>query len=411
MKKYLPSLSLITTLGTLAVTSAFADQAPTGFSINPGAGYYSFDSEIPIENNEFPAIGLEYRFTDHLAVEANYLQGELDVEGGAATDLDWQQYRLDGIYYFSPQKKLQPFLTAGAGENTIEFNTGDEDETVATLGAGFKYFVNKAFSIRGDVKAINSLDEETTSSAAVLGLNILLGGGHASSNRGDLDLALSETTDSDKDGIFNAQDQCPDTPSGASVDSQGCPLDVDGDGIADYEDACLDTAPGTKVNSNGCLADDDLDGIANAQDACPETEEGLMVDGQGCPIELEKTLSMDLDVNFPLDSSVLPEEFYSDVKELATFMKLYKDTVAVIEGHADATGTESYNQRLSDRRAKTIQKLLVNEFGIESDRLKSVGYGESKPVATNATREGRKKNRRAATVVNTNISVSQPAEQ
>ncbi len=408
MKKSLASFTLAATLSSITTMPLHAEQANTGISFNPGAGYYNFDSELNLEDNEFPSLGIEYRFTERLALEANYMQAEVENEN-TGNEFDWSQYRLDGIYYFSPQKKLQPFLTAGAGENNFERPAGDAKDTVASLGAGFKYFVNKAFSLRGDLKAINSLDNETTSAAAILGLNIALGGGRTGSRKGDLDLAMSETADTDQDGIFNAQDQCPNTVAGVSVDSQGCPLDADSDGIADYKDSCLNTPAGTIVGADGCLADQDLDGIADASDACPNTDQDLMVDDKGCPIKIEKTVSMDLDVNFPLNSADLPEEFYSDVKELATFMKLYSDTVAVIEGHADATGPEDFNKTLSEQRAKTIKSILTKDFGIDPNRLKPVGFGEEKPIATNETEQGRRKNRRAATKVNTVISVSQPA--
>ena len=89
----------------------------------------------------------------------------------------------------------------------------------------------------------------------------------------------------------------------------------------------------------------------------------------------------------------------TEVEELATFMNRYKDTVAVIEGHSDNTGEANYNKTLSEKRAVEIRKLLIDKFNISKDRLQAVGFGESKPVASNTTKEGRRENRRVVAVV------------
>ena len=73
-------------------------------------------------------------------------------------------------------------------------------------------------------------------------------------------------------------------------------------------------------------------------------------------------------------------------------------TKAVVEGNTDSKGTDEYNQKLSERRAASVKDVLVKS-GIEADRLTTVGYGESRPVASNDTEEGRAKNRRVSIVV------------
>ena len=75
-------------------------------------------------------------------------------------------------------------------------------------------------------------------------------------------------------------------------------------------------------------------------------------------------------------------------------MKSFPSTSVVMEGHTDSKGAEAYNQRLSERRAKTIADMLVTDFGIDGSRVDSRGYGESRPVASNDTDEGRQHNRR-----------------
>ena len=96
--------------------------------------------------------------------------------------------------------------------------------------------------------------------------------------------------DADGDGVADANDLCPDTPAGTAVDADGCtapPPDGDGDGVSDALDQCPNTPPGTIVNPNGCTApppDSDGDGVSDAFDLCPDTPRGTAVDGVGCPL-------------------------------------------------------------------------------------------------------------------------------
>ncbi len=75
-------------------------------------------------------------------------------------------------------------------------------------------------------------------------------------------------------------------------------------------------------------------------------------------------------------------------------MKQYPQTSTVVEGHTDSVGTDAYNQGLSERRAGAVRDVLVNQYGVESGRVQAVGYGESRPVADNASSDGRAINRR-----------------
>ncbi|HET7224361.1 MAG TPA: thrombospondin type 3 repeat-containing protein, partial [Candidatus Eisenbacteria bacterium] len=91
--------------------------------------------------------------------------------------------------------------------------------------------------------------------------------------------------DSDGDGVPDGIDQCPNTPKGCKVDAKGCPIDSDGDGVCDGIDQCPNTPPGTLVNAKGCPDDDDQDGVRNEDDKCPNTPKGCKVDTNGCPID------------------------------------------------------------------------------------------------------------------------------
>ena len=102
--------------------------------------------------------------------------------------------------------------------------------------------------------------------------------------------------DSDGDGVCDGLDKCPDTPKGAQVDANGCPIDSDGDGVFDGIDKCPGTPKGCTVDSTGCSTDSDGDGVCDALDQCVNTPPGVKVDQKGCPFEISDTEIQLLDV-------------------------------------------------------------------------------------------------------------------
>ena len=111
-----------------------------------------------------------------------------------------------------------------------------------------------------------------------------------------------------------------------------------------------------------------------------------------------KEVSMELLVEFDTGMATVKPKYNNEIKKVADFMKEYPDTTAIIEGHTDNVGKEAANVKLSQRRADSIKAYLVKKFGIDSSRIKAVGYGPNKPVASNATKEGKQKNRRVKAV-------------
>lgn len=105
------------------------------------------------------------------------------------------------------------------------------------------------------------------------------------------------------------------------------------------------------------------------------------------------------DVSFDLDSDVVRPGLYNELDRIAQIMIKYPQTSILVEGHTDSTGSEAYNQQLSERRANSVKNLLVQR-GVQAYRINILGYGESRPVATNATPEGRQMNRRVEIRIN-----------
>jgi OOP family OmpA-OmpF porin len=182
------------------------------------------------------------------------------------------------------------------------------------------------------------------------------------------EIMMAKPMDADGDGVVDADDKCPNTPAGVVVDRMGCALDSDKDGVPNYKDKCLRTPAGAKVDVNGC-----------------HSEKVLM--------------EVNLNVNFATNSDVVTSAYMADIQRVADFMAKAGGSLAYIEGHTDSTGSAEYNKDLSMRRAQAVAAILVNKFGVQANRVKPEGYGESRPVADNKTSEGRRANRRVVAVV------------
>jgi len=192
--------------------------------------------------------------------------------------------------------------------------------------------------------------------------------------------------DSDGDGIVDDLDKCPKTPKGMEVDAQGCPLDSDADGVINYADKCPNTPPGVAVDSSGCPPDSDGDGVPDYLDQCPSTPVGATVNEVGC-------WSLKATMLFDTNSSYIKVEAHPLLDEVVTILEKNPQIEVEIQGYADNTGTADYNQWLSERRAKRVMDYLMTK-GIVPERLQAKGYGSTRPVASNATEEGRAQNRR-----------------
>ena len=105
------------------------------------------------------------------------------------------------------------------------------------------------------------------------------------------------------------------------------------------------------------------------------------------------TLNMPSSITFALNSSDLNAQFFSALEGVGVVLKEYNKTVIEIAGHTDSSGSDSYNQQLSQRRAQAVATYLASQ-GVRNERLMTVGAGESYPIASNDTEQGRAANRR-----------------
>ncbi len=195
--------------------------------------------------------------------------------------------------------------------------------------------------------------------------------------------------DTDKDGILDKDDDCPNVFGKAELN--GCP-DQDNDGLRDQDDRCPEIAG--KLENKGC-PDTDGDSIVDIDDACP-TVAGT-IENNGCPevtAEVQKQLNdYARTILFDTGKSSIKTESVSVMVDIIQILNEYPNAKFTVEGHTDSVGSSASNQKLSESRANSVRDFLINE-GIKQDRLKAMGYGEEKPIASNKTSLGRKQNRR-----------------
>jgi outer membrane protein OmpA-like peptidoglycan-associated protein len=299
-----------------------------------------------------------------------------------------------------------PFFMLGGGAVQQEIAGVSKTSSYGSLGIG----AYLPFSLAGELWRLEgrynvvfndhpSLAAEELLEDGRVNLGVLFTFGERDRDEPPLEVAQA-APDSDGDGVPDSLDQCADTPNWVRVDERGCPPDEDGDGVDDARDACPASPAGTPVDATGCpvqeavapaaVADSDGDGVPDELDACPNTAAGMKVDEKGCVVPETVTLK---NVHFDLESYRLTGDGFILLRAVGAAMKADPSMRLEISGHADSSGSSRYNQRLSARRAEVVRDFL-NYLGIEERRMVVKAWGETRPIADNASEEGRAYNRR-----------------
>ena len=351
---------------------------------NKGAGIHALISLPDINNNiiyrnEWTGIFLESSRGTRTSIDHNVIleNGYCGIFCAHRTEvlihnnifLENKQY---GVY-IAPESRKTRIIFNNIYMNRQPFNTGAvvNEPNVSTqplfISAGhpeYNYFVKPVSACKGKGENGTDIGLVTTQMVESMG------------------------TDRDGDGIPDDIDQCPDVPEDKDgfEDQDGCPdYDNDKDGICD-----------PWVAKEGKLAQ--YAKICKGIDLCPnqpETFNGFK-DDDGCPDEKPQEIKQKFTltgVNFKTASAELLEESYYMLETVYNSLEAYPKVKVEIAGHTDNEGSADYNRVLSEERAKTVMKYLINR-GISPDRLTAKGYGKERPVASNNTAEGRAKNRR-----------------
>ena len=362
-----------------------------------GIGYMGFNSVQPkgedvINNMALPdfGAGLSFRLNDswNFLIQETFLLADYDKVDGMTGDMNdmFLQHTVGFTYNFGKAKDDDldgipnskddcPKIKGSEAMNGCPDTDGDgisDAKDACPKVAGLKEFMGCPDT---DGDGIADKDDKCPK---VAGLKDFMG-----------------CPDTDGDGIQDSEDSCPNIKG--LKENNGCPPDSDGDGVYDTEDKC----PNVKgiVSNSGCPSDKDGDGVYDTEDKCP-TVKGKSEYG-GCPLSDEETkIIKDASANvfFETGSAVIKRSSYKDLDRLVAILKKHPEVKATVEGHTDSQGNEVKNMALSKSRAKSVADYLISH-GEPADHISSQGFGITKPVATNDTREGRAKNRRVEIVV------------
>ena len=351
-KLFLTVLALCATV--LLCAPARAENLPKEWSITPFIGGYTYSThyneDVNLTTSLLYGLRIGYNITKRWSLEAvgtyaHALADEPILYNGDFRDNNAKMfgYRLEGQYNFLPDTDLALFVAAGLGGRILDYDVTERTHSfLIGYGLGFKYFFAKHWALRGDVRHLflpNVNSDGKNNFEYTLGISFLFGG--------------------KKDEPLPAPKPQP-KPAPVVVE-EPAPI---------YKEE----PPPLK---------------------CPNTPVDLQVDKDGCPIKI----IIRLNVLFDFDKADVKAKYHNEIKRVADYLKAYPNDNVTLEGHTDSRGSDEYNQKLSQRRVNNIKKYLVEQFGINPDRMTAIGYGESRPIADNSTDEGRQLNRRVDAVM------------
>lgn len=328
--------------------SAYEDEP---YHVTFSAGTVNLDNDREMRNEDvFLRLGFGKFLNRNLSLDLEY-----DKYGGTLNDVNavapgatfdkWKMHSLGlmGRYHFG-QSKFRPYLALGAASQSHR-SVHDEGSAFAlNLGAGLRGQFSKHFSATAEVLYRWDNDDDSIPTESQFGDVIW-------------NIGLS----------FDFGGKPPPPPPPPPAEPVPPPPNPDLDG----------------------------DGVLNERDKCPNTRPGAVVDLDGC--EVEAVIELD-GVHFDFDKATLRPEAKTVLDEAAALLSTTERVIVEVAGHTDSKGSEEYNLGLSNRRAAAVKDYLAAQ-GVKATRLTAMGYGESRPVASNDTDAGRAENRRVELII------------
>ncbi len=373
------ALSALIALALVGGSAAASAQDFGNWYIAPRIGADFSDSSRKTDASVWGGIGVGVWVNPHLAVDFEYTINNAKFKDSSwRGGHEWESVGLgvSGRWFFGDEgAQWRPYIMAGVGAlrhaaysgfllRNANFNENGWDP-MATIGGGVQYNMSDRLALRGEIAARYDHDNNT---------------------QGNLSDALGYTVPH-KTGYVDG------------IVSVGLVYSFGGHAAAPM--AQPNAAPPAAADCHSM--DDDHDGVNNCDDKCPDTAAGAIVGPDGCPTKVVIDLR---GVNFKFDRPKKGEKSIDPTLQLPTAdsvaildqavdaLNRYPAIKVELDGHTDSVGTDAYNQGLSERRAQIVSDYLT-AHGVDASRITAVkGFGETAPIDTNATKEGRARNRR-----------------
>lgn len=341
----------------VSATTAFGGVKEGQFSISPVIGGYTFAEKQKIDTNLVYGIRGGYNITKNIGVDAlfDYLNSE-----GKSNKSDVGMYRFGGelLYNFMPENKLVPYVAAGL--SGLKFNAAGISRfprLAFDYGVGVKYFMTETLALRGDVRHLVYRDNTTPTYNNIeytLGVLIPFGGVKPVAK------PVEEAA----------------VPKAAPVEAK----------VVEAPPAPVIAPPPPKPVAAPAKVE--------APKPAPVVESAQKASAaQQRFCNKPAVLAVEFDTN----KADIKPKYKADLDKLGEFLKEFPNAKGEISGHTDNVGGKAFNNKLSQRRADSVKKYMEKTFSIAPDRLTAKGFGFSKPVASNKTRQGKARNRRIET--------------
>lgn len=356
------------------LAGAVVSASDYNYEISPMAGYLwnSTSNETGTQENgamggvaNHQVYGVEAQInniSDVIKPELSVFYGRDRVTGSAEKTGVWTTM-LNGVYEMDNVSNITPFAKAGLGyEMYTNTHPSDYDGLLLDAGVGAKIDITKSIALKLEAlymykmnnNGVEGSNGEVHNVAALAGLTFKFGATAA-----PVIAAVAAPVVAAVVAEPKKPEPKPVVAPAPIPEAKACPVNVDSD----------------------------KDGVFDPQDKCPDTPAGFKVDAEGCPLKAT------LHLNFVTDGHGIDAAGVAKVNAFAAFLKDSPAYKASIVGHTDSTASDKYNQKLSEKRAEMVKTMLIDQ-GVAADRLTASGKGETMPVASNKTKQGRAENRR-----------------
>ena len=319
------------------------------------SGTKTIDAEISKQSSIGLAFGKNFHDSFIDQIELSHLQSKNTSYKDTSDSTKISRTTLNGIFNLSKNNDSTFFALIGLGNENVSNEQKDYESGVfVDYGIGYKHKMNDYGILKADLRHMVKVSGEKDNVSLVLAISIPFG---------------DRVTTVPRSRILKVYEEKKEVV------------------VSEVIDEVVEEEVEIVVNN-----DIDNDGILNKNDKCKNTPSGAKVDKLGCII------SVDLAINFKSNSDKINTRYSNKLTEYAEFLNDNPHYNVIIKAYTDSNGRDSYNLKLSQKRANTTIKELVR-LNVKKSRLKAIGYGEEDPIADNLTEEGRAKNRRVTAVI------------